>query len=279
MHDLLPSIEGLPAFSDDQVIVRLQPFSAGGFEGVCYYRARDSYVPRGVGNGLSPPGRTDVEKLEKQKENARRAKQSVRRRAREIGVDRLVTLTTRESNNKPVALLDRVAAFVKEYNRAMRPSGKAALQYVAVPEPHPSNPHHWHVHMAIVGYLNIRVANVIWWRLCGGRGAGNIDIRKKRARCEGARSARIARYISKYITKNFEAGFDLEGRHRFRASVGSLQAKRVWVLASKHLTPALDELLRELRVARGELCVCEFADGGGFWFSFGGDGALQEPPF
>lgn len=277
MRDLLPPISGLPHYSDDQVIVRLQPFTAGGFEGTCYYRSRDSYRPQWQGGGCREEGQEAAS--EDRLERARRAKQTVRRKAREMGVDRLVTFTTREQSNDAVGLLDRVAAFVKEYNRAMHSSGKAPLRYVAVPEPHPTNPSHWHVHLATVGYFHLQVANVIWWRACGGRGMGNIDVRKLRAWSPIARTARIAKYISKYITKGFDGGLELGGHRRFRASVGALQGKRVFVLASSHLGLALDELLRVLGLVRGDLCVRYFPDGGGFWFSAAGDFAIVAPPF
>lgn len=270
-------LEGLPPYSDSQLIARLQTFSKGGFEGVVYYRARDSYRPRGLGV-VGPRFFSADVRLKKGEDNAKRAKQTVRRKARELGVDRLATFTTREASNDPVELLGRIARFVKEYNRVMRATGKGALAYVAVPEPHPSNPWHWHVHMALSGYLNIRVANAVWWRLCGGRGMGNIDIRKMRAPNEGVRTVRIARYISKYITKNFDAGLQLDGRRRFRASITELQPKRAFVLASTGLTGALNELLDLLRLARSDLVVYYFRDGSGFGFSCNGDIGEESPP-
>lgn len=261
------------AYEPGQLVCRIQSFTPGGFEGVVYSRDRDAYRYNPLGIISGKERKTDP--AEKAIENARRAKRTVRCKAREIGVDHLMTLTTRERENDPIQLMDRFAKFIHSYLRA---TGKTLL-YVAVPEPHPSNVAHWHIHAAIKGRINLRVANAIWWRLCGGRGMGNVDIRGPRGRSDLAKTEKIARYISKYITKGFDVAFPFEGRRRFRSSIVALLPKQKMIMRSRDFGRALSELLERLNLFRGDLRVFYFPDGSGFWFSCSGNVSVGTPPF
>jgi hypothetical protein len=265
-------------YDPSQLVVRIQPFTQGGYEGVCYWRSRDE----NRNNPFMLTGRAGTrktDKAEKDRENARRAKRMVRCKAREMVVNNLVTMTTRETAaggySTSAHLMDRFAEFVRQYHRA---TGRSLL-YVAVPERHPSNPDHWHLHVAIAGRVDLRVGNAIWWKLCGGRGMGNIDVKKKRGRTDLVRSEKIARYISKYITKNLEEGNELVGRHRYRASRVSLLPRHKFLLNSRDLVEGYNELLGRLNVFVSDVGVFFFPDGTGFYFHAHGDFAVSEPPF
>src|SRR6185503_7393464 len=69
-----------------------------------------------------------------------RAKRRVRHACKEIGADRLLTLTTREQSNTPESMLKRWQHWLRLVERA---TGRP-FHYVAVLEPHPSNPAHLH---------------------------------------------------------------------------------------------------------------------------------------
>lgn len=265
---------GLPVFEDGQHVARIQRFSKGGFEGTCYWRSRDGYNrnPLGIQRQI-PRVRSKADVLE---DSAHRARRRVRWLAREMQVDHLLTLTTREVVNDPATLLKRFERFVELYRKAI---GSREFLYVAVPEPHPSNPNHWHVHAAVRGRVHVNVARGIWWALCGGRGEGNVDARFIKCRGGLDRSLRVARYISKYISKSFEASPDSAGRHRYRAARVTLQRRSVLVLEAASCVEALAVLLDRLSLTRGDVQVFFFADYSGFWFSCDGNLAQGPPPF
>lgn len=91
---------------------------------------------------------------------------------------------------------------------------------------------------------------------------------------------RIARYLSKYVSKSFElGGLDLGGRHRYRAARVTLAARSALVLEAGSCFEALDVLLGRLGLVRGDVQVFFFEDWSGFWFSVGEDIATTPPPF
>lgn len=266
-------LPGVPPWSERQHVVRIQRFTEGGYEGTCYWRSKEGYKRNPLQLARTTPAvRSKAEVLE---DKARRARTRVRWLAREMGTDHLLTLTTRESTNDPTALLKRFERFVELYRKAI--GGKEFL-YVAVPEPHPSNPDHWHVHAAVRGRIHVNLARGIWWSLCGGRGQGNIDAKWIKCGVGLDRSVKVARYISKYITKSFSE-LDVGGRHRYRAARVTLQRRSVLVLEADSCVEALSILLDRLRVARGDVQVFFFSDYSGFWFSCSGNLAESPPPF
>ena len=250
-------------------------FSGGGFEGTCYWRSKDGRFSGG-GKGFTSRVPRVRDKSEVALDKARRARRRVRWLVREIGADHLLTLTTREASNEPGLLLKRFERFVELYRKAI--SGREFL-YVAVPEPHPSNPAHWHVHVACRGRLQVNVARGIWWSLCGGRGSGNVDAKWIKCRNGADRSLRVARYLGKYISKSFDAESALDGTHRYRAARVTLQRRSVLVFEAGSLNEALSLLLDRLRITRGDVDVVFFSDYSGFWFSCSGDIAAVDPPF
>lgn len=75
--------------------------------------------------------------------------------------------------------------------------------YVAILEKHRKG--NYHLHVAWCGRVNVGIVRKMWLAaLGGGKGCGNIDARKIKVPAGGDRAARIARYISKYVSKHFE---------------------------------------------------------------------------
>lgn len=266
---------GVVPYEDGQFVARIQPFSEGGFEGVCYQRSLDMWRhnPLQLVRGRARLARDKAEVVE---DSARRARRRVRWLTREIGADHLLTLTTREAKNDPVQILRRFERFAELYRKAL--SGRG-FQYVAVPEPHPSNPDHWHVHAAVRGRIHVNVARGIWAGLCGGRGMGNVDAQWIKCRSGLDRSVRVARYISKYVTKTFDAANFPEGRKRYRASRTSLAPRSKVVFGAASCNEAFDVLLGRLGLSVGDVQVFFFREGNGFWFSCNGDVGDSPPPF
>lgn len=153
---------------------------------------------------------------------ARRAKTRVRHLCKVQGLDTLLTLTYRANMQD-----ERQAwAHLKAFARRMR-SALGSFAYVAVPERQKRGAIHWHlaVHrlpakMAAANGVKVKAFNVIRaiWRSVVGDLGGNIDV-SRRKRQSRKSPARVAAYISKYVSKAFGDG-DGDGANRYSASMG-----------------------------------------------------------
>lgn len=145
----------------------------------------------------------------------RRAKKAVRQRAKGAGYDSLFTLTFQQNVTDRVVAADVLTRFLRRL-RAVLPG----VSYVSVFERQKRGA--WHVHIAthalpkLIAHRGAKVKS--WsvmrsiWRSCAGDLGGNFDEQKRGRR---ASSFRIARYLSKYISKDFEES--------------ELERKRYWV--------------------------------------------------
>lgn len=206
-----------------QWVLRVQPFDSGGFE--AYVHRVDLSKLHRFADELAPPRTSRVAPVvvneESRLRSVGRARREVRLIARNLGVDRLVTLTTRESENTPEALYGRFA----KLKRAYRAETGEDFHYVSVHEPHPSNPKHFHLHLGVHGFVHLEVMRRLWWEVCGGRGMGNVDVQKQRGQAD---ASRIARYIAKYIAKDLSDRFN---KKRYSASRKTLPESLRMVLA------------------------------------------------
>lgn len=224
--DMSPVYRGEPVRFVELKITHFEP---GGFEMVVRPRVivEDTNPPSPGGRSKrQKPDHMSTEAWERflgeiRAENAvraaQRAKTQVRHLVRQIGATTLATFTTREAVNTRERLYEMLEAFVRAYTRAL---GKP-LDYVAVAERHPSNPNHWHMHVAIRGWHSINVCRPLWWVVCGGRGMGNIQLSDGGARVRSLpkeqRSMKMAGYLSKYLAKSFDDK-TLFGKKRYSAS-------------------------------------------------------------
>lgn len=205
-----------------------------GSEVQAYIRAAHaglSHVPPRARAKRKDPGESrDPESVER---SQRRAKTTLRLLVTQLAPRGMVTFTTRKTYP-----LDDLAAIWRRFV-ALAYMVDPELKYVCVPEPHPSNPDHFHLHAAWRGVLNIDTLRRLWHvaleahegrrvsrRLEGPASPGNIDVRSVKGRDVNARVRKIARYISKYITKDLierfnrrrywpAKGIDLPGARRF----------------------------------------------------------------
>lgn len=115
-----------------------------------YDSGRSSAFPRRARPDPSAP--RDEESIER---SQRRAKTGVRKAVTELAPDALVTLTTRE-----VMPLNDLLWVFQHFTRGLRRI--IDFEYVAVPERHPTNPDHLHIHMAYRGRVNISVIRRMW---------------------------------------------------------------------------------------------------------------------
>lgn len=253
--------------------------------------AADYRAFHGIARGkrLAPADETD--RADSLRRSVERSKRMVRLLAIHIKADRLVTFTTRETYDRPTLQI----IWDRFHRLARRVCGGFA--YVAVPEPHPTNPEHLHIHAATHGWININIIRRCWHAailsvdgrcrdraLAGDVGAtgkgspGNVDV-QYRGRAHGlAKTRRIASYIGKYITKDVLPLYNKK-RYWITKGVRVPDAQRKW-LSADNLDDALIEVMREWGLlVDGEYPAVKVWMPGNlafFWVPLDG---LPDPPF
>jgi hypothetical protein len=158
-------------------------------------------------------GERDIESVEERKarslENASaRARKNVRLACKSINADTLLTLTYREN----VTSLDECKSDLKEFVRRLR---RVIPEFTAIAGFEQQKRGAWHVHMATVALpasiqtKSVRVKSFdlirsVWRSVTKSKG-GNIDVSRRKTHSRKT-PARIASYLSKYITKAFTDG-------------------------------------------------------------------------
>ncbi|MGH7146651.1 MAG: rolling circle replication-associated protein [Nitrospiraceae bacterium] len=157
---------------------------------------------RGVkGRSLNP---------ERNQQRARtRAGGVIRRKCLTIGADHLVTLTYRENVQDRTRTLEDMERFHRMLKRA-----GASLQYVTVLEYQKRGA--IHLHIAVRGFQDVRLLRRCWYRIVGD-GQGQVNVKGPRP---GSSPVKLARYISKYISKDIDALPREAGEHRYFCSLG-----------------------------------------------------------
>ncbi|TAG01267.1 MAG: hypothetical protein EAZ43_11735 [Betaproteobacteria bacterium] len=139
---------------------------------------------------------------------ARRAKRNVRQSCKSINADTLLTLTYRENQTS----LETTKKHLKEFTRRLY---RLWPEFVGVAGFERQKRGAWHVHIATVNIpdslsrngIRLRSYHVLRsvWRGVVGNDNGNIDVSRRKRNAQRS-PARIASYLSKYITKAFEEG-------------------------------------------------------------------------
>ena len=176
----------------------------------------------------------------------RRAKIQARKLATELAPTALVTFTTRR-----IYTVETLLLAWQKFTRSLAAAG-VDFEYLAVPERHPTNPTHLHIHAAYRGRANIKVLRRLWHialeaiegrivkaTLTGSDAPGNIDVKRVAAQSGYKRMRKIAKYIAKYITKDVIVEFN---KKRYWPSKGiKLQPFAVVWLKSLNMAEALRE--------------------------------------
>lgn len=212
------------------------------------WREGRSSVPVGGGARRVEPSERDSESVQRA---MFRAKTKVRKLVTELAPSALVTFTTRE-----VLALDQLLWVWRRFCRNMAAVG-IGFEYVCVPERHPVNPDHFHLHVAYRGKTPFNTLRRLWHMalearhgrrvavvLRGAESPGNVDVQPVKSRDQLGRIRKIARYISKYITKDLIAEFN---RKRYWPSKGiNLQDAQIFWLDAKTKDGAILEALTML---------------------------------
>jgi len=216
-----------------------------------------------------------------------RAKRRVRYLVKNMAASHLCTLTRRETEQTGYWSPEEWA---KGWDRLRRQLEKVIgeFPYVAILERHQKG--NYHLHVAWRGKVNLNLMRPLWWSICGGRGQGNVDAQYIKVRTGLERSDRVAKYISKYVTKSY---FDNPrfNKKRYWASRQTLPEIRRYVLRSLEMDGAMHEVREMLGLDWGKYAsvpgrygprfehLFRFPDGGGVWFSYIPEIHGVEPPF
>lgn len=256
----------------DHMQLKIQSFKNGGYEGTVRWvdlqkNANMQNIPRRIGK-REPPEERSQESLERSRI---RARQKVRHHAKNIAANRLLTLSKRETAETGYATPEEWqtywARFCRVYTKYFP---DLPFMFVAVLEQH-KNSEHLHLHVATYSKqkMPLELMRRIWWDVCGGRGMGNVDIRYIRQQGHHG-TDRIARYISKYISKGFDS-IERFNKKRYWVSANDLpKAQRIW-LRARTLTDALSEVYHRsagaMDFGRSGGGIFIFPNQSGFWFS------------
>lgn len=212
-------------------------------EASCFNQRRRRLPPE-------PGTSRDPESIERAQ---RRAKSQIRRLTTELAPNHFTTFTTRETGPDyftPSQWSEMWGRFVA----LMRQAGHD-FEYVCVLERHPKNPAHLHLHVAWRGHAHYRIMRRLWHIAVlrqkgvsasatqyGDQSPGNIqDQPIKAPRGSFKQVRKIARYISKYITKDLISEFN---KKRYWVSKGvDLQAAKVFWLSALNQGDAIREAL------------------------------------
>jgi hypothetical protein len=241
----------IPIYEQDyQWRLKIQSFSKGGFEAkaVLVNRNRlNAMILMNRERGLrSSPKEREPFKIQLDREKAAfRAARKVRHLCIEMGVDRLLTLTSRHL----LIDYDHVVATWKRFMRLLEQAG-AKTDYVAVPELHASG-EHYHIHAGLSGFVQAELLRRCWQIALGGMGnergseaLGNVDIKHRRDRTDEPmrRAVSIAKYLSKYITKSYLAHYEFNRRRYWSPRTIKLPESQAEWMRADAMVDAIAEL-------------------------------------
>lgn len=176
----------------------------------------------------------------------------------------MLTLTYRENMVDRARMQRDFDVFMKRVRRIF-----PGFQYVCVFERQKRGA--WHAHIAVRSLLSHYVVKGVMvksydllrtvWRAVVGE--GNVDVSKavRRRRCS---VAKLAAYLSKYISKGFD---ECEGGDSYRASGKSLPPPVIVRSSYTKLSDAVSDLFDLLAGVLQEDTYTALLDGGGFYLS------------
>lgn len=300
-----------PTFDESEHwALSIQPFRAGGYEAtlrlVDLQQASDrAAAPRKMGK-REEPGERSQDSLSVSRQ---RAKATVRKRIKDMGGNRLCTLTVRQSDVLGYMSPEDWAKAFARYVRLLRKAG-LMNDYVAILEPHkkglerlagrrdaPLGGHGdtvaaqaWdiplHIHFVTRAELKMPI-NLMrkMWAISSGRD-GNIDVQWLKVKNDSDDAiGKVASYATKYITKGL-AEFERFNKKRYwSAGLPLLPKGREW-LRSREFGDAFREVLERLSLQFEDIAflmkrngVFLFPDGSGAWFNVRPSPHPSPPPF
>ncbi len=205
---------------------------------------------------------TSKNKEQNEKRAQARAKGEIRRKCLSIQADHLVTLTYRANMEDR----DRVLTDLERLRRMLSRSGYR-MPYVAVLECQKRGA--IHPHLAVRGFQDIRLLRCCWYKIVG-RAQGQVNVRGPRP---GTSPVKLARYLSKYISKDMDSQPREFEEHRYFCSLGiTVPTARYQFILVRHARDSerkLFSLMLENTINRiGEYCTVKHWIGGAGTFGW-----------
>ncbi|QPD04947.1 MAG: hypothetical protein Nkreftii_002721 [Candidatus Nitrospira kreftii] len=197
-----------------------------------------------------------------QKRAQARAKGEIRRKCLSIQADHLVTLTYRDNMEDR----DRVLTDLERLRRMLSRNGYP-MPYVAVLECQKRGA--IHPHLAVRGFQDIRLLRRCWYKIVG-KAQGQVNVRGPRP---GTSPVKLARYLSKYISKDLDSQPREFEEHRYFCSLGiAVPTERYQIFLQRHAGRAEGKMFCFLysEVVRriGECCALKYWNGGAGTFGW-----------
>ena len=195
---------------------------------------------------------SEIRKQENHERAVRRAKQNIRFLVKEMGADRLLTLTYRQNEQNREKVKEDFKRFLRFVKKGWKgQGGQPEWKYVAVLEKQDRGA--FHIHVAIRGWQRIKFLRAAWYKAIGGsaddsneKTLGQVDLTSPRKSRWGTglrdwRSSKLAAYLSKYLLKTFEET-DSEKRRYWHGKDVVQPVKRRFVLNAKSFVNAICEM-------------------------------------
>lgn len=271
------SSEGFDSSKDSHFVLKIQSFRDGGYEAVVLHQdlaaiARLSDIPRSTGKRVQ--GDQDENSVQS---SINRTRKRIRHLIKSIGCDRMATFTERVKHGEQGMTLDQWASAWKRFNRLLT-KNNIEMPYVSTMEHHKKG--NYHMHAAIPCNIPLKTVHKLWHAALGKRSdgltPGGINVKFKPNLTPTKRKAGIAKYISKYISKQAET---VEfNKKRYWASRHDLPACMRYVLNANDFLEAVHEMSQFLSLDMAQLLKYgfRFSDGMGLWVNY--DDALAAPP-
>ncbi len=258
-------------------VLKVQPFDAGGAEYTIV-----SLDLEQIARSADAPKQGGKREKGVQNENdiissVNRSKKGVRLRVKNIGADRMLTLTKRYdfSDISTIWTPEEWGTAWYKFIRLCKKNG-VEFPYVAILERHKTGP--FHLHAAITGNVPVKVLRAMWYKCVGCKG-GNVDISFKPAKSDYERRSGLAKYLTKYMSK--QIGMTEFCKKRYWHSKHKLPAVKRFILDARTVASALYETASIFGFDSSEVCKRAFQFDGlycGAWFSFDDD-LIGEVPF
>jgi hypothetical protein len=190
-----------------------------------------------------------VNRAQNEKRARARATGEIRRKCLTIGADHLVTFTYRDN----VVNREKVLGDLERLRRMLARTG-CSVPYVAVLECQKRGAIHPHV--AVRGFQDIRLLRRCWYQIVGSA-QGQVNVKGPRP---GTSPVKLARYLSKYISKDLDRLPREFEEHRYFCSLGiTVPTEQLQLVIVRHAGDValkmfrlmLDETLRRI----GDYCT------------------------
>ena len=101
-----------------------------------------------------------------------------------------------------------------------------------------------HPHLAVAGFQDVRFLRRCWYKIVG-QGQGQVNVKGPRP---GSSPVKLARYLSKYLGKDFATLPREFGEHRYFCSLGiAVPTERIQIVLARHVADLEEKMARLMR--------------------------------